>query len=135
MSRLCLDTSAYSYFQRGHVHAMEAIDAATWVGVPSIVLGELHTGFTLGHRAGEDIRELRTFLDHPVVEVLVVDEAAARIYAEIVVALRTAGTPLPTNDIWIAALAAREDAAVLTYERHFEAILKVGTELLARPAS
>ncbi len=133
MSRICLDTSAYSHFQRGHGRVVEAIDSATWVGVPSIVLGELHTGFTLGHQAGEDKRDLRTFLDHPVVEVLVVDEAAARIYAEIVAALRTAGTPLPTNDIWIAALAAREDAAVLTYERHFEAIRRVGTELLAEP--
>ena len=45
LNRLCLDTSACSHFRRGEVRAVQAIDSAEWVGVPSIVLGELWTGF------------------------------------------------------------------------------------------
>ena len=130
MSRICLDTSAYSHFRRGDDRVVEIIDTALWIGVPTIVLGELRTGFVLGRRHAANDRQLQTFLEHPVVEVLDVDDAASRIYAEIVVALRAAGTPLPTNDIWIAAVATREGATVVTYDRHFHQIQRVGVNLL-----
>ena len=55
----------------------------------------------------------------------------ARVYAEIVTALRRAGTPLPTNDIWIAAIAARNGATVLTYDPHFRSIERIGSVILA----
>lgn len=67
-----------------------------------------------------------------VVHVLDVDDAAARIHADIVVALQAAGTPLPTNDIWIAAGCAREGATVLSYDAHFAAIGRVGSQILSR---
>ena len=50
MNRLVLDTTAYSRFQRGHVEAVARIDSAVFVGMPSVTLGELETGFRLGHR-------------------------------------------------------------------------------------
>lgn len=65
------------------------------------------------------------------VEILVVDDEAAQIYAEIVVALRRAGTPIPTNDIWIAAIAARGGAPVLTYDAHFAQIARVSSRILS----
>ena len=70
-------------------------------------------------------------LHHSSVEVLDVDDDAARIYAEIMVALRKAGTPLPTNDIWVASVAVREGATVLTYDEHFRLIHRVGSTLLS----
>ncbi len=130
MSRICLDTSAYSHFMRGDPEAVVAISAAGWVGMPSVVLGELRTGFMLGSRMKKNEEELSKFLDHPLVRVLEVDNAASRIYAEIVVSLRRAGTPLPTNDIWIASVAAREGATVLTYDLHFQMIPRVGSQIL-----
>ncbi|MDQ3030818.1 MAG: type II toxin-antitoxin system VapC family toxin [Myxococcota bacterium] len=131
--RLCLDTSAYSHFRRGAEAAVEAIVAARIVYVPSIVLGELRAGFLAGARAERNERELRRFLAEPIVEVLDVDDDASAAYAEIVVELRRAGTPVPTNDVWIAALAARESATVLTYDRHFEWIRRVASRVLDRP--
>ncbi len=130
MSRYCVDTSAYSRFQRGDDAVVELLDAAEWVGVPAITLGELRTGFALGGRGERNEAELRAFLDNPVVAVLAVDEEVSRHYASIVTDLRRAGTPLPTNDIWIAATAARTGSLVLTYDRHFEAIVRVGSVLL-----
>ena len=130
MSRVCLDTSAYSHFRRGDASAVEIIGTARWIGVPTVVLGELRTGFLMGGQAARNEDELRRFLRHPLVEVLDVDDEAARIYAEIMVALRKAGTPVPTNDVWVAALAAREGAVVITYDEHFQLIHRVGSTIL-----
>lgn len=131
--RCCLDTSAYSHFKRGDLQAVDLIDRADWIGVPAIVLGELWLGFLLGGRADRNQTELAAFLAHPVVETLPVDDDVARLYAEIVVELRKAGTPLPTNDIWVAATAARAGATVLTYDAHFSAIKRVGSVVLVPP--
>lgn len=59
-----------------------------------------------------------------------VDDLVAQIYAEIVVALRQSRRPLPTNDIWIAACAARAGATVLTFDAHFAEIDRVGALVL-----
>lgn len=132
--RCCLDTSAYSHFKRGDEQAVQLIDRADWVGLPVVVMGELWLGFLLGSRLRQNQTELAAFVGHPAVETLPVDEEVARIYAEIVVDLRTAGTPLPTNDIWVAATAARAGATVLTYDAHFTAIKRVGSLVLIAPA-
>lgn len=130
MSRFCIDTSGYSQFKRGHQEVAEMLDAASYVAVPSIVIGELWIGFLGGARVRENELELSQFLEHRVVEEVPVDRDVARIYAEIVRALKAKGTPLPTNDIWIAASAARVGATVLTFDDHFRAIERVGSLVL-----
>lgn len=127
MSALCLDTSAYSNFRRGNEELAALLDQAELVGVPTVALGELRTGFLLGDRRRHNETELDAFLDNPVVEVLPVDSETSRHYAEIVAELRKAGTPLPTNDIWIAAIAARNGTTVLTCDDHFERIARIGS--------
>jgi tRNA(fMet)-specific endonuclease VapC len=97
------------------------------VGVPTIALGELRAGFLLGGRRQRNERDLDVFLDNPVVQVLPVDSETSRQYAEIVAELRKAGTPIPTNDIWVAATAARNGTTVLTCDDHFERIGRVGS--------
>lgn len=130
MRRYCLDTSAYSHFKRGDPRAVDLITHADWVGVPAIVVGELWTGFLQGHHREGNQAELEDFLAHPAVEELAVDSEVGRIYAEIVHDLRAAGTPLPTNDVWIAAVAARAGATLLSYDAHFDAIARVGSLVL-----
>lgn len=127
MSRYCLDTSAYSHFRRGHRRVTEIIDRAEWIGMPAITLGEVRAGFLLGDRETENAAELLDFLVHPAVEVVAIDDEVSDYFAEIVVDLRRVGSPLPTNDIWIAACSVRWGAAVLTYDRHFELISRVGS--------
>ncbi|HEX2164465.1 MAG TPA: type II toxin-antitoxin system VapC family toxin [Thermoanaerobaculia bacterium] len=126
MSRICLDTSAYSHFMRGDATAAELIDRAEWVGLPAVVLGELRTGFLLGSRRRENEHRLLGFLSSPVVEIVDVDDEVSRQYAEIVVELRRAGRPIPSNDLWIAACALRAGALLLTYDGHFQAIARLG---------
>lgn len=130
MSSFCLGTSAYSNFRRGNEELAALLDQAELVGVPTVALGELRTGFLLGGRRQRNESELDAFLDHPVVQVLSVDSETSRQYAEIVAELRKAGTPIPTNDIWIAATAARNGATVLTCDDHFERIGRVGSVVI-----
>jgi tRNA(fMet)-specific endonuclease VapC len=130
MTRVVLDTSAYSNFRRGAEAAVSLISTASWIGMTAIVLGELRAGFGLGTRRVRNENELAAFLSNAVVHALDVDDEAAQIYAEIILALRAAGTPVPTNDIWIAALAAREGVHVVTYDAHFGLIARVGTHVL-----
>ena len=130
MTKLCLDTSAYSNFRRGESPVVEHLDRAEWVGVPSVVIGELRAGFLIGNRTDENIDQLEEFLRHPAVEVVAVDENVAQIYGEIFADLRARGHPLPTNDIWIAASAARAGATVLTFDAHFREVVRVGTLVL-----
>ncbi len=106
------------------------LDRAELVGVPAVALGELRTGFLLGGSQRRNETELDAFLDNPVVQVLTVDSETSRHYAAIVAELRKAGTPIPTNDIWIAATAARSGATVLTCDAHFERIRRVGSVVI-----
>lgn len=130
MSRYCLDTSAYSRFQRGDPRVVEILDGAEWIGVPAITLGELRTGFLLGTHRDRNETGLREFLANPAVETLVVDGEVSVHYAGIVADLRRAGTPIPTNDIWIAATAARFGALVLTFDGHFAKVTRAGSLVL-----
>jgi len=130
VSRFCLDTSAYSHFSRGHSEVVELIDQADWIGFPSVALGEVWLGFLLGRRLDENSEALAAFLSHPLVEQLDVDGETARLYAEIVVDLRRAGTPLPTNDIWIGAVALQTASIVLTFDSHFDDMRRVSARIL-----
>jgi predicted nucleic acid-binding protein len=95
LSSLCLDTSAYSNFRRGNEEVATLLDQAELVGVPTIALGELRTGFLLGGKRRRNEAELDAFLDSSAVEVLPVDAETSRHYAEIVAELRKAGRRSP----------------------------------------
>jgi len=131
LSRYCLDTSAYSYFKLGDERVVTLMESADWLGVPSVVLGEVWIGFLLGGRIERNVAELRRFLANPVVHEIAIDHEVARLYAEIAVDLQRAGTPLPTNDIWVAAAAAGSGATVLTYDAHFRGIQRAASLILS----
>jgi predicted nucleic acid-binding protein len=133
MSRYCLDTSAYSQYRRGNEVVAGLIDSAEWIGLPAVVIGEILSGFLqdgLRERRERNEADLADFRSHSAVNELRIDHSVAKIYAEIWVALRSRGTPLPTNDIWVAACAARSGSTVLTFDTHFRAIERVGSLVL-----
>jgi predicted nucleic acid-binding protein len=133
LSRLCLDTSAYSHFVLGEPRVVQLVDSAEWIGMPAVAVGELQAGFLGGRRAERNADVLSEFLRDPLVAELPVDVQVARIYAEIMIALRRRGTPVPTNDVWIAATAARAGATLLAFDARFAAIERVGLVLLDPP--
>ena len=110
----------------------ELIDGAEWIGSPAIGLGELRAGFLLGGQQERNETMLAEFLAYAVVDVLDVDDEVSRHYADIVLDLRRAGRSIPTNDIWIAATAARAGAMVLSSDDHVTAIARVGSIMLTQ---
>jgi tRNA(fMet)-specific endonuclease VapC len=119
VSRLVLDTSAYSFFRTGHAEVLDALARAERVLIPVTVLGELEAAFELGTRQRENRRALETYLEEPYVDVLPLGAPVARQYGRIFGALRRAGTPLPVNDIWIAASTLDCGGTLLTFDRDF----------------
>lgn len=117
--RIVMDTSAYSRFRSGHEEVLDYLATADVVHVPTIVLGELHAGFLVGQRRRENEVALRAFLAEPFVDVRPVDGEVSRRYGEIFAALRRAGTPIPTNDVWIAAVTQVAGAHLLTFDADF----------------
>ena len=119
MSRALLDTSGYSAFMRGHPAVKEMIQTVDAIYVNAVVLGELRAGFLRGRLRQKNEERLRQFLASSRVSALAVDEETAERYAVILNALWNAGTPIPTNDIWIAASAMQYGLAVITTDAHF----------------
>lgn len=130
MSRILLDTSAYSAFKRGHAKVRHLIREASQIQVSPVVLGELRAGFLKGARRVENLAELAQFLASPRVEVVTVDEQTASRYAVIFDSLRRAGAPIPTNDIWIAASAMQFGSVLVTTDPHFQGVAQIVIDLL-----
>lgn len=117
---LILDTNALSAAAEREPAALEVVARARRIAVPVIVLGEFRLGIAQSrHRASyEDW--LRQWI--AAVEVLPVDEETSRHYAQIGVELKRKGRPIPTNDVWIAALSRRHALPILSRDRHFDLI-------------
>lgn len=122
MRGLCLDTNAYSEFMRGGAAAIALIEAADQVWMPFVVLGELHAGFLKGSRTEVHQAELAEFLASPYVAIVGAGAATSRNYARVFDMLRRRGTPIPANDLWVAACALEQGAALLTFDAHFASI-------------
>lgn len=120
--RLALDTSAYSRLRAGDTRVRDFIAAADSVLMPTPVLGELHGAFELGSRVRENHVALTEFLAEPFIHVTPVSASVARHYGRVFAALRRAGTPVPANDMWIAACAIDQGACLLTFDHDFERI-------------
>lgn len=126
--RLMLDTSAYSALMRGHAGIQSFLQQAERIVLNPIVLGELQAGFWRGAHRIKNENELRALLISPRVSVAVVDQETALRYAEIVGFLRRAGTPIPTNDIWIAATVMQFGLRLLTTDAHFQRVPQILVE-------
>jgi tRNA(fMet)-specific endonuclease VapC len=103
--KILLDTNTYVAFKRGNPEVIEVLQQACQIDLCSVVLGELLAGFALGNRESRNLEEL--------------DEVTAKYYAKGYKQLRAQGQPIPTNDLWIAAIALQHRFALLSYDQHF----------------
>ncbi len=120
--RLVLDTSAYSHFRAGHPRVLDLLARAAVVVIPVTVLGELEAAFQLGRRTQENRLTLAEFLDESFVTVWPTTPAVASHYGRLFAQLRRAGTPLPINDVWIAAASLDCVGRLVTFDGDFERI-------------
>ena len=117
--RIALDTNAYSAMARGDESIVDTLGRADTVALPFVVLGELRAGFASGTKGAANESELARFLALPDVSVLHSSDTTSRHYAMLYRQLRTQGTPIPTNDLWIAALALEHDLVLCSRDAHF----------------
>ena len=122
LDRIVLDTSAFSRFRAGHTEVFEVISSAEIARLPVIVLGELEAGFELGKRAKSNRVSLADFLSEPFVSVLSITISVSTIYGKVFAELKRNGTPIPLNDIWIAATTLETGGHLVTFDRHFKKI-------------
>jgi len=120
--RLALDTNRYTDLCRGDRSVIEALESANEVWLPFIVLGELRAGFAVGTQGPRNEAALRRFLLKPGVGVLYADEQTTYHYATVYRQLRAQGTPIPTNDMWIAALVLEHSLSLYDRDAHFDAL-------------
>ena len=105
MNEFLIDTNIYSHAMRAEPAVVSLLRRASRIVLSSISIGELLSGFKGGTQERKNREELAEFLDTRRVSICGVSEDTAEFYAEILNGLRNAGTPIPTNDIWIAAQA------------------------------
>lgn len=101
---------------------VEKISGSDSVLISPVMLGELMFGFRKGAKFEQNMRMLRRFLDHEAVEVAPLGEVTADRYSRIVMQLKKDGSPVPINDVWIAAQAMEHGAELFTSDRHFEQV-------------
>ena len=130
MKRILLDTSAYSNLMRGSKKIAELLDDADEVYLCAIVVGELLAGFKRGSRERENKATLKDFLSISNVCVLNIDDSTAERYAIILDYLKKYGTPIPTNDMWIAASAMQKGLVLLTADKFFSLLPQIVSETM-----
>jgi tRNA(fMet)-specific endonuclease VapC len=125
--KVALDTNRYVDLCRGVAETVQILEEAEQVFLPFVVLAELRAGFAFGLRSAENERVLRLFLLKPAVSVLFADDQTTHHYAAAYRQLRTQGTPIPTNDLWIAALVLQHNLVLCARDRHFQHLPQILT--------
>lgn len=120
--RLALDTNRYTDLCRGDASVVETVEHANEVWLPFIVVGELRAGFAVGSQGSRNEAVLRRFLLKPGVNLLYADDQTTYHYAAVYRQLRKQGTPIPTNDMWIAALVLQHSLVLFARDAHFDAV-------------
>jgi len=120
--RVALDTNRLTDLFRGDAELADQLGQCDEVWLPLIVLAEMKAGFLGGSQQSRNEAILRAFLAEPTVGILLPARETAEHYARLFVQLKRAGTPIPDNELWIAALVLEHDLQLITRDEHFEQV-------------
>jgi tRNA(fMet)-specific endonuclease VapC len=126
--KIMIDTSAYSAFMVGRAELKEVVQQADEIFLNPVIVGELLAAFVKGKNERRNRGLLRRFLSSPRVVLVDLDEETSERYATIINHLWSCGTPIPTNDIWIAATAMQYGLRLVTSDAHFQNVPHIITE-------
>ncbi len=119
MKKVLIDTNIYCEAMRGKKTAVDVIQCAENILMSPIVIGELFAGFKKGKFEKRNREQFRKFLKSQRVKLLQITDNTADFYSYILTQLRKNGTPIPTNDIWIAASVFENGAKLASLDSHF----------------
>ncbi|MCK5852031.1 type II toxin-antitoxin system VapC family toxin [bacterium] len=119
MKKILIDTNIYCNAMRGMKSAADVIQCAENILMSPIVIGELYSGFKKGKYEKRNREQLRKFINSPRIKLLQISDNTSDFYSYILTQLRKNGTPIPTNDIWIAASVFENGAKLASLDAHF----------------
>ena len=120
---MILDTNALSAWADGHAGIQMPLRSSNRLITPCVVLGEYFFGIRQSRHRRRYEDWLRRYL--PMTEIATVTAATASYYADIRIELKQRGTPIPSNDAWVAALARQHGQPILSNDKHFDHISRV----------
>ena len=120
--KVCLDTNAYSSLRRGNERLLGLLNECDEILMPAATYAELTYGFLRGGKLNENELLLNSFLEEDHVSFQPVTQSIAERWGYVKVALAQKGTPIPENDIWIAATALETGARLISYDHHFDLV-------------
>jgi tRNA(fMet)-specific endonuclease VapC len=123
LTKIILDTNAYAALMKGDKKVLKLIKEAEEVILPAFVIAELLFGFKKGNQTERNFDILADFENYPKVKRHYPGAETLLIFAELMLQLKTAGRPIPTHDVWIAAISIEQGGTLITYDRHFEHII------------
>jgi len=123
--KIALDTNSYVDFCKGIEKVVTPVRSAEKIYISFIVLAELRAGFLCSFQSESNERNLSRFLNTSRVSILYADEQTTHHYAKLFLQLRKQGTPIPTNDLWIAALAVQYDLILCSRDSHFDHLAQI----------
>jgi tRNA(fMet)-specific endonuclease VapC len=118
-----LDTNALSAVADNEPAAVRIFSQAASVELPVIVLGEYRFGIGRSRHRSEYEKWLSELID--ATRVLPVDRETSGHYAQVRAELKKAGKPIPSNDLWIAALSRQHRLPLMSQDKHFDAVLNL----------
>ncbi len=115
---MIVDTNALSDWAEGKIQVRDFLNPHELPYVPIIVLGE----YLFGIKQSRDRNRYEDFIRTtiPISNIVDLSFETAKHYSEIRLELKRAGTPIPANDIWIAAIARQLNEPILSNDRHFD---------------
>jgi tRNA(fMet)-specific endonuclease VapC len=122
IKRLLIDTNIYSELLRGNKFVADLLKKPDIIAFSVISIAELLSGFKNGDREKENLEELDQFLYSPRVLVYDIDIETSEFYAKIYDELKRSGNPIPTNDLWIAALTMQYGTRLFSLDKHFKKV-------------
>lgn len=117
---MILDTNGLSAVAEGESALEPILRQAAQIAIPVIVLGEYRYGISQSRSRKHYEQWLAKYL--PTFRILDVDERTTLSYSAVRTELKKAGTPIPSNDVWIAALCRQHSLPLLSRDRHFDAV-------------
>jgi len=120
--RVALDTNRLTDLFQGDAALGEKLGVCDEVALPLIVLAEIRAGFLGGNQQHKNEALLRGFFSKPTVTLILPTRETAEHYARLFVQLKRAGTPIPDNDLWIAAQCLEHDLQLISRDGHFDKI-------------
>ena len=120
ISPVLLDTDVVIRHFRRVQAVTQKLETAEALYLPAVVLGELYHGAFHGPQREKELRSISELL--PAVTVLGITAKTAEIFGQISAELALAGIPIPTNDVWIAALAREHLLPVASKDEHFSRV-------------